>query len=60
MVAVNHNFCEGRSRGMPELTGEAIILRHSDKFDAKVQVAARERLSEAGVEVDRLPTSPIS
>lgn len=45
---------------MPELTGEAIILRHSDKFDAKVQVAARERLSEAGVEVDRLPTSPIS
>jgi hypothetical protein len=45
-------------RGMPELTGEAIILRHSDKFDATIQNAARERLSNEGVDVDRLPTAP--
>ena len=42
-------------RGMPELTGEAIVLRHSDKFDVKVQAAARGRLVKAGVDVDKLP-----
>ena len=46
-------------RGMPELTGEAIILRHPDKFNANVQAAARERLRKAGVDVNCLPTSTL-
>ena len=41
-------------RGMPELTGEAIVLRHSEQFDDEIQNAARERLVQAGVDVDRL------
>lgn len=32
-------------RGMPDLTGEAIVLRHADRFAPNVVVAARERLS---------------
>jgi len=42
-------------RNMPELTGEAIVLRHDDRFDAAVVSAARKRLEEAGVDVARLP-----
>lgn len=42
-------------RGMPELTGEAIVMRHPEKFDLKVQAAAREKLVRAGVDVSRLP-----
>tara|TARA_R110000751_G_scaffold8822_6_gene34081 strand:- start:5450 stop:5968 length:519 start_codon:yes stop_codon:yes gene_type:complete len=41
-------------RNMPELTGEAIILRHPRKFDSDVVSAARERLHKAGVDVDLL------
>ena len=41
-------------RGMPELTGEAIVLRHSEQFDDEIQNAARERLVQAGVDIDRL------
>ena len=47
-------------RGMPEITAEAVILRHTDKFDSDVLAAARERLSGAGVDVDRLPTKETS
>lgn len=42
-------------RGMPELTGEAIVLRHPEKFSSDVQAAARQRLVQAGVDVDLLP-----
>lgn len=42
-------------RGMPELTGEAIVLRHPEHFTPDELLAARKRLSDAGVDVDRLP-----
>ncbi|EKE45517.1 hypothetical protein OCGS_0607 [Oceaniovalibus guishaninsula JLT2003] len=38
------------ARQMPELTGEAIILRHPDDFDDKTRDAAAARLSSAGVD----------
>ncbi|MFT4783436.1 MAG: hypothetical protein ACI9IV_001174 [Paracoccaceae bacterium] len=41
-------------RKMPELTGEALILKHRDSFDADVTAAARARLIEAGVEIESL------
>jgi len=42
-------------RNLPELTGEAIVLRHAEEFDPSVVDAARSRLVEAGVDVGRLP-----
>ena len=42
-------------RGMPELTGEAIVLRHPESFEPKVLDAARQRLLDAGVDVSSLP-----
>lgn len=41
-------------RSMPELTGEAIVLRHAGKFESDVVAAARKRLDEAGVDLDAL------
>ncbi|MEP4380326.1 MAG: hypothetical protein ABJ215_00245 [Alphaproteobacteria bacterium] len=35
-------------RGMPELTGEAIVVRHSSKFSDEVVAAARQRLAAVG------------
>jgi len=43
---------------MAEYTGEAIVLRHPDKFDAETIKAAKNRLRDAGVDVDNLPTPP--
>lgn len=37
-------------RNMPELTGEAIVLRHSDQFSPDVLAAAKGRLKLAGVD----------
>ena len=37
-------------RNMPELTGEAIILRHPDKFEHLVVSAAHARLEAVGVD----------
>lgn len=42
-------------RGMPELTGEAIVLRHPSVFDEKTRHSARAKLIDAGVSVDDLP-----
>lgn len=39
---------------LPELTGEAIILRHEACFPAEAVSAARARLASAGVELDRV------
>jgi hypothetical protein len=36
-------------RGLPELTGEAIVLRHPQLFRRTAVEAARARLVEAGV-----------
>jgi hypothetical protein len=41
-------------RGMPELTGEAIVLRHPGQFDIRVRDAAAARLREAGVDLTKL------
>jgi len=42
-------------RGMPELAGEAIVLRHAGRFEPVVVAAARTRLQEAGVDIGSLP-----
>jgi hypothetical protein len=44
-------------RNMPELTGEAIVLRHADQFGADVLAAANQRLIQAGVDTSSLPKS---
>ncbi len=41
-------------RGMPEFTGEAITLRHPEHFEPRTLEAARQRLTVAGVDLDRL------
>jgi hypothetical protein len=41
-------------RGMPEFTGEAITLRHPEHFEPAMLEAARQRLTVAGVDLDRL------
>jgi hypothetical protein len=44
-------------RKMPELTGEAIVLRHPQHFEPEVVAAARDRLEKAGVDITSLATS---
>ena len=39
---------------MPEFTGEAITLRHPEHFEPETLEAARQRLTVAGVDLDRL------
>lgn len=41
-------------RGMPEFTGEAVTLRHSDLFEPPVVEAAQQRLTAAGVDLASL------
>lgn len=40
--------------GLPELTGEAIVLRHSGAFSDEVVAAARARLAGAGADAEAL------
>lgn len=44
-------------RGLPELTGEALVLKHSESFDSEVQAAAKQRLENVGVDVVKLQSS---
>lgn len=41
--------------GMPELTAEAVVLRHPRTFDKEVRSAARDRLVSVGIMPDSLP-----
>jgi hypothetical protein len=42
------------ARGMPELTGEAIVLMHQQHFGSSVLDAARKRLETANVDVNAM------
>jgi len=42
-------------RGMPELSGEAVVLRNADQFTPEMVAAARARLEAAGIDPDGLP-----
>lgn len=44
-------------RDLPELTGEAIVLRHPGRFSEEVRSSARARLEQAGVDVERLQSA---
>lgn len=44
-------------RDLPELTGEALILKHGESFDPKVRAAAKQRLANAGVDIARLQST---
>jgi hypothetical protein len=60
--ALSHKETDGfrmlLGRQMPELTGESIVLRHTEYFEHQVVAAARQRLSRAGVDVSTLPMKP--
>lgn len=51
---VTQGFTMLMEHNMPELLGEAIILRHPSRFDAAVQAAARARLIDAGVDLAKI------
>lgn len=44
-------------RGLPELTGEALVLKHGETFDSDVQTAAKQRLQDAGVDIIKLQST---
>lgn len=51
---VTEGFKMLMDRQMPELTGEATIIRFADDFSPEVVSAARLRLTDAGVNVEAL------
>lgn len=57
-TAASDGFTDLISRRHPELTFEAVVLRHPKTFDAKVQTAAAERLRGAGIDPTKFRPSP--
>ncbi|MAQ44863.1 hypothetical protein ATO2_01155 [Roseovarius sp. 22II1-1F6A] len=49
-TAENPAFAELIARGMSDLTGEAVILRHPDEFTEDTRAGATARLTEAGAD----------
>lgn len=47
-------FAEVMDYGTPELTAEAIVLRHRGHFSQAAIAAARTRLGQAGIQIDDL------
>jgi len=43
-------------RGLPELTGEALVLKHAGQFEPVVLEAAKSRLEGAGIDSSKLWT----
>lgn len=41
-------------RGLPELTGEALVLKHDTHFEPAVLDAAKSRLEAAGIDISKL------
>ena len=39
---------------MPELTGEAIVLRHPERFEPETLAAARVRLEKSGADLEKI------
>ncbi len=51
-------FTDLVERGHPDLTFEAVTLRHPETFDVGVLEAAHRRLTSAGVDADAFKPSP--
>lgn len=50
----SERFDELMGRGLPDMTAEAVVLRHADAFDDPVRDAARTRLAGAGLDPETL------
>ena len=57
-LAMSRSASEGfgmlMERNMAELTAEAVVLRHQNHFESAVVAAARSRLQEASIDVEKL------
>lgn len=54
MGKVSDGFTMLIEREMPELTFEAVALRHGSKFDDEITVSAKDRLEDANVCLEKL------
>ena len=54
----SQGFADLIERGHPELTFEAVVLRHPKTFSDDIQAAARNRLQTAGLNPDAYAYAP--